>query len=56
MVLIEKKELLEAIKQKFWDLDDNRGCCIDNGHLYEWLSIKALVELIEDCSTYSDED
>ena len=54
-MFIEKKELLNAIKNKYGDLEDTCGCnvFVDVG-CYEWLSVADIVELIEDCPTYEE--
>lgn len=55
-MLISKEELLEAIERKYGDLNDERGCsvCVNGG--YEWLSVKDIVDIINDCCEYDDED
>lgn len=55
-MFINKKELLEAIKRKYGDLDNDCGCSIFVDGEYEWLSIKDIVDIINECCTYDDDD
>lgn len=41
---INKEELLEALKKKYGDLNNDRGCYV-NGR---WLSIYDIVKIIEE--------
>lgn len=52
---IEKKELLNALKNKYGDLTDTSGCNVFVEHgVYEWLSVADIVELIEECPSYEE--
>lgn len=52
--MINKEELLEKIEEKYGSLDNEMGCgCYVNGE-YVWLSIAAIVELIEECEEYEE--
>lgn len=42
---INKEELLNELKRKYGDLDNDSGCYV-NG---KWLSIYQVVEIIEEC-------
>ena len=55
MILIEKEELLKALERKYGDLNDECGCSVytDNGK-YVWLSIKGIVDVINDCMEWED--
>ena len=48
---IDKDELMELLEEKFGDLDNNGGCYLTNG---TWLSIKQIVNTIEECTEYDD--
>ena len=52
MELIKKKDLLQAIEEKYGDLTDESGCSVSTDNGFEWLSISNIVELIHDCGTY----
>ena len=52
MELIKKKDLLNAIEEKYGDLTDECGCSISTDSGFEWLSISNIVELVHDCETY----
>lgn len=54
MVFIEKEELLEAIERKYGDLDDEGGCYVSTDRGYAWLSVKDIVDIINDCLEYDD--
>lgn len=41
---IDKNKLLDALEEKYGDLNDNCGCYVNN----EWLSVKQIVEIIND--------
>ena len=55
---IDKDELLKAIKERYGEhsLNDDSGCSCYNEDKddYIWISIKAIVDLIEDCQEYDD--
>lgn len=53
---IEKEELLELIERKYGSLDDECGCSVFVNGEYEWLSVKDIVDIINDCTEYDDED
>lgn len=53
-MLIDKNELLKAIKEKYGNLDDECGCIIHTENGYAWLSIKDIVDIINDCTEYQD--
>lgn len=55
-MFISKEELLEAIERKYGDLNDECGCSVYVNEKYEWLSVKDIVDIINDCCTYDDED
>lgn len=46
---INKEELLEKIEATYGDLDNPCGSIV-NG---EWLTVKAIVNLIEECEEYN---
>ena len=50
MILIDKEELLRTIERKYGDLENERGCYVD----YNWLSVKDIVDIINDCMEYDD--
>ena len=56
MVFIDKEELLEAIERKYGDLNDECGCSVYVNGDYEWLSVKDIVDVINDCMEYDDDD
>lgn len=56
MRFIEKEELLNALRNKYGDLDNDCGCSVYVNGDYEWLSIKDIVDVISSCSEYDDED
>lgn len=45
---IDKEELLEVLKEKYGDLENDRGCFCDE----EWLSIARIVDIINELDTY----
>lgn len=53
-MLIDKKELLDAIERKYGDLSDECGCRVYANGNFEWLSIKDIVDIINDCCTYTE--
>jgi len=55
-MFISKEELLEAIEGKYGDLNDECGCGVYVNGKYEWLSVKDIVDIINDCCEYDDED
>lgn len=55
-MLISKEELLEAIERKYGDLNDECGCNVYVNGEWEWLSVKDIVDIINDCCIYDDED
>lgn len=54
MVFIEKEELLKEIERKYGDLNDEGGCYVSTEKGYSWLSIKNIVDIINDCMEYED--
>lgn len=50
---IDKEELLELLKEKYGQLNNDCGCYCRNG---EWLSISAIVDVIDECDEYGAED
>lgn len=54
MEFIRKDELLKAIEKKYGDLSDDSGAYADTDHGFEWLSVAAIVELIESLDTYEE--
>lgn len=52
MEFINKDELLKALEKKFGDLSDISGAYSHTDHGFEWLSVAAIVELIESLDTY----
>ena len=55
MNFICKEELLEALKRRYEDLEDDCGCSVRTSNGYEWLSIARIVAIIEACDNH-DED
>ena len=53
---IEKEELMELLERKYGNLNDSCGCSVYVDGEYEWLSVKDVVDVINDCCTYDDED
>jgi hypothetical protein len=51
---IDKSEFLEALRKKYGNLEDDRGAYSHNGNNYEWLSVKAIVDIIESLPVYED--
>lgn len=51
-MFIDKEELLKAIERAYGDLDDDGGCYCSTGDEYVWLSIKRIVDIINDCEEY----
>lgn len=51
-MFINTDELLEALEKKYGDLTNDCGCSVHNGKGYEWLSIKRIVDIINDCTEY----
>ena len=56
MEFINKQELLQAIENKYGDLTDDCGCSVYVNGEYEWLSVADIVQIINECCTYDDED
>lgn len=54
MEFINKDELLQALKEKFGDLSDNSEGYVNTDHGFEWLSVAAIVELIDSLYTYEE--
>ncbi len=54
MEFIEKSELLNELQRIFGDLESDYGAYsqTENGH--EWLSVKRIVDIINDCTVYED--
>lgn len=55
MTLICKEDLLDALKARYEDLDDDCGCSVRTNDGYEWLSLARIVAIINACDEY-DED
>lgn len=53
-MFVNKEELLEALERKYGDLTDDCGCSVYTDNGYEWLSIKRIVDIINDCDEYDD--
>lgn len=54
---IDKDELLELLEARFGNLKDDYGCYIVNADgEHEWLSVKAIVDIIDDCEEYDTSD
>lgn len=53
---IEKAELLELLERKYGNLNNECGCSVYVNGEYEWLSIKDIVDVINDCTEYDDMD
>lgn len=53
---INKEELLELLKEKYGNLNDECGCSIFINGEYEWLSVKDIVNVINECEEYDEED
>lgn len=56
MAFIEKEELLELLEKKYGDLNDECGCSVYVNGDYVWLSVKDIVDVINDCTEYDDDD
>jgi hypothetical protein len=54
--MIDKSELLERIERKYGSLDNDGGCYCHGDNGFEWLSVAAIVRLIEMCEDYDEED
>jgi hypothetical protein len=54
MEFIDKNELLEMLEKKYGDLNDDGGCYVVTNNGHEWLSINAIVEIINDCMIWDD--
>lgn len=54
MEFISKEELLQALKNRYDDLEDDCGCSVRTEYGWEWLSIRRIVAIIETCDTYED--
>ena len=52
-MFINKDELLELLEQKYGDLTDDCGCNVSTDNGWEWLSIKRIVDIINDCDEYN---
>ena len=55
-MFINKEELLEMLERKYGNLNDGSGCSIYVNGEYEWLSIKDIVDIINDCTEYDEYD
>ena len=53
---IDKEELLEALANKYGDLNDTGGCSVYVGGDYVWLSVADIVEVIENCIEYDEDE
>lgn len=51
-MFIEKEELLELIEKKYGDLNNECGCSVFVNGKWEWLSIKDIVDIINECAEY----
>ena len=50
---IDKDELLKAIENKYEDLTNDCGCSVSTNNGWEWLSIKRIVDIINDCEEFN---
>ena len=48
---MDTQKLKEKIEDKYGDLDDEAGCYIR----HEWLSVKDIVDLIDECDDGDDD-
>ena len=55
-MFIYKEELLELLERKYGNLNDSCGCNVFVNGDYEWLSVKDIVDVINDCEEYDDVD
>lgn len=53
-MLIDKAELMERLENIFGDITDDGGCYVDTNNDYEWLSLRRIVDIINDCEEYDD--
>ena len=52
---IDKYELLETLENRFGDLGSDFGCYITNNDgENEWLSVSAIVDIIDGCMEYDE--
>ena len=49
---IEKEELMELLERKYGNLNNELGCNVFVNGEYEWLSVKDIVDVINDCEEY----
>lgn len=54
-MLINKEELLELLKNRYEDLEDDCGCSVRTEFGYTWLSIRRIVEIINACDEYEED-
>ncbi len=48
---IDKDELLEKLEEKYGDTSSPVGCYAGNN---EWLSVREIVSIIDDCNEYDE--
>lgn len=53
-MLIEKEELFELLERKYGDLNNECGCYVSTEDGYNWMSIKDIVDVINECMEYED--
>ena len=53
---IDKYELLEVLKNKYGNLDNNGGCYVLVNDEYVWLSVADVVAVIDECMVYDEDD
>lgn len=53
---INKDELLELLEKKYGNLTDTCGCNVFVNGEYVWLSVADIVDVIEECDTYEEDD
>lgn len=57
---IDKNELLSLLEQKYGDLTDECGCYVRTWNecewQHEWLSVKTIVDIINACDEFEEEE
>ena len=48
--MVNAQKLKEKIEEKYGDLNDESGCYVNE----EWLSVSAIVDLIDECDDGDD--
>lgn len=54
--MIDKEELLQLLKNKYGSLENDKGCYVfndDKNCFDSFLSVKAIVDIINECTEYS---